>query len=481
MTWAPAADASEALRAGVAALAEGRAAEAAALLAAAPETADDPEAAYRLGVAQSLAGDLDAAIAAWKRTLRLDAACVPALYDLGVGLTQSGDEAAAARAFLRLLAVAPEHREGRFNLGNLLFRLGATEDAATVYAPLAADDPPMRGALINLGRALRRLGRLREADDCYRRALAADPGDAVAHWNRAHVLFLMGRWAEGFAAWEYRRAAGMGPPVIPALPEWQGGPPPATLLTVAEQGHGDAIQCLRYLPELLARGCRPVLAVHAALTGLARTLLPQVEVCDLADAESARADAWAPLFSLPHRLGLANPSAVAEPAASAAFAPGIAVLRGGAAARNGRRVGVAWAGNPRHDNDRWRSMRWADLAPLAASRPDWQWLSLQVGAEAPDAPPAPPLPDFAATARVVAGLDLVITVDTAVAHLAASLGTPTWLLLAAEPDWRWGLAGATTPWYRAVRLFRQTRLGDWGPVLRELAAALASLPAQGGE
>lgn len=480
--WRPAADASPALREGVAALADGRLEDAAALLAAAPEAADDPEAAYRLGVARSQTGDLDGAIAAWKRTLRLDAAFVPALYDLGVALTASGDDAAAARAFARLLAVAPDHAEGRFNLGNLLFRLGATEDAVAAYAPLTAADPPMRGALVNLGRALRRLGRFAEADACYCRALLADPGDALAHWNRAHVLFLQGRWAEGFAAWEHRLRAGMGPPVVPPLPEWRGGPLPPVLMAVAEQGHGDAIQCLRYLPELLARGCRPVLAAHAALIGLVGALLPQVEVLDFADVADGRADAWTPLFSLPYRLGLANPGSVAEPAASPAFAAGLAALRDGAPPRS-RRIGVAWAGNPRHDNDRWRSMRWNDLAPLVAARPEFHWIGLQVGAAEPDAPPTPPLPDFAATARTIAGLDLVIAVDTAVAHLAATLGTPTWLMLAAEPDWRWGASGTATPWYASVRLFRQRRLGDWGPVVREIAAALEgfSVPPKGGE
>ncbi len=462
----------------MAALRAGELERAALLLAAAPEVASDPEAAYRLGVAQALSGRTAEAAATWRAALRLDAQHPGALYDLGCALVQLGDDAGAARAFLRLLDAHPDHAEGRFNLGNLLFRIGAAEDAVAVYAPLTEAEPPTRGALVNLGRALRRLGRLEEADACYRRALVADPDDHLAHWNRAHVLFLMGRWAEGFAAWEHRRAAGMGPPVIPALPEWRGGPPPATLLAVAEQGHGDAIQCLRYLPELLARGCRPVLAVHGALVGLARALLPQVEVRDL--SEPGAAEAWAPLFSLPHRLGVPNPRVVPEIAAAPGFAAALAALRAERPAR-GRRVGVAWAGNPHHDNDRWRSMRWCDLAPLVASRPDLDWVSLQVGAEAPGAPPAPPLPDFAATARVAAGLDLVIAVDTAVAHLAATLGVPTWLLLAAEPDWRWGQRGATTPWYASARLFRQRRLGDWGPVVREVAAALASLPAQGGE
>lgn len=469
--WQPDDDASPTLRAGLDALAAGRLDQARMLLAAAPETASEPEVAYRLGVAEALLGDT-AAIATWRRTLRLDAAFAPALYDLAVAYTRTGDAAQAGLMFSRLLNADPDHAQGRFNYGNLLFRLGRAEEAVAIYAPLIAAANPPRDALVNLGRALRRAGRLIEADACYRRALHANPGDHIAHWNRAHVLFLQGRWAEGFAAWEHRLAAGMTPPVRPALPEWTGGPLPARLLLVGEQGHGDAIQCLRYVPEVAARGCAPVLAVHDSLLPLARLLLPQVTAVAFAEADDAAADAHAPLFSLPHRLGLPDPAAVAEPARAPAFATGLAALR--RTHSSGRpRIGLVWAGNPAHDNDRWRSIDRQELEPLIAARPDLNWVSLQYG----DAD-APPLDDFAATARAVAGVDLLISVDTAAAHVAGTLGMPVWLLLAAEPDWRWGMTGETTPWYASARLFRQERLGDWQPVIARLAA---SLPAERGE
>lgn len=490
-SWMPQAP-SAALAAGLDALAAGRLADARLHLSACPEAATIPEVAYRLGVAQSLIGDPAGAIATWRRTLRIDAAFAPALFDLALAYQSVEDLPQAALTFSRLITFHPDHAEGRFNFGNLLFRLGRTEEAVAMYAPLTDSPAPPRGILVNLGRSLRRLGRLAEADACYRRALLDDPDDHFTHWNRAHVLFLLERWEEGFAAWEHRLDAGMKPPVAPALPQWPGGdaPLPQRLLVVGEQGHGDALQCLRYLPILAARGTMPTLVLHDSLLRLARTLLPEVPCIGFAAAKTAAAEAWVPLFSLPHRMRLPHPAAAPEPAAAPAFAAGLAAIRAAAPAHGARpRIGIAWAGNPDHDNDRWRSMRLADLAPLLAARPDLDWHSLQIGAAASEAeaPGLPPLArheaeiaDFADTARLIAGFDLMICVDTAVAHVAASLGVPTWIFLAAEPDWRWGQTGDRTPWYASARLFRQTVLGDWNAPLADAGAALAAAFPPGG-
>ncbi|WP_337995982.1 tetratricopeptide repeat protein [Oleispirillum naphthae] len=468
--WTPPPDASPALRAGLADLAAARFAAAAESLAAAAESASDPHAAYRLGVAQALAGNRAAAIATWKRTLRLDAAFAAALYDLAVAHAEGGDAAAAAIALSRLVALHPDHAAGRFNLGNLLFRLGRAAEAVDAYAPLIAAANPPRDVLLNTGRALRRLDRLDEADACYCRALLDDPDDHAAHWNRAHVLFLAGRWAEGFAAWEHRLALGLGPPLRPRLPDWRGGPPPPRLLVVAEQGLGDTIQCLRYVPLLAARGCAVTLALHPPLAALARTLLPEAAAIPLDMAETAEADAWAPLFSLPHRMGLPDPGAAPELAARAPF-PAAAPAAG-----RRPRIGLARAGNPAHDNDRWRSLPVEETARIVAARPGAEWISLNPGADMPPGVAQPELADFLASARLAAGLDLVISVDTAAAHLAATLGVATWILLPAEPDWRWGRRGAATPWYASARLFRQADLGDWPPVAAAVGDALGALP-----
>jgi Flp pilus assembly protein TadD len=476
--WLPTAPSAD-LTAGLDALAGGHLAEAAARLATAPETASNPHAAYRLGVAQSLMGDTAAAAATWRRVLRLDAQFVPALYDLALAHLAAEDTGQAFLAFTRLLDACPEHAEGRFNFGNLLFRLGHAEEAVAMYAPLTAGANPPRGVLVNLGRALRRLGRLEEALACYGRVLLADPHDCFAWWNRSHALFLMGRWAEGFTDWERRLAIGKGPPFKPALPRWTTGNPPQSLLVMGEQGHGDALHALRWLPPLSDRGCRLTLALHPALVSLTRTLLPEIPVLPFDRAAEAEAEAWSPLFSLPARLALPDPADTAEPAVSPLFAAGLAGIRAAAEASGPRpRIGVVWAGNPEHDNDRWRSMPLSALAPLFAARPDAAWISLQTGAaevQAEACPalrrPAPPA-DFLETARRIAGLDLLVTVDTAAAHLGGLLGVPTWMMVAAEPDWRWGLTGERTPWYASLRLFRQTALGDWTAPVAKAAAAL---------
>ncbi|MBN2751484.1 MAG: glycosyltransferase family protein [Rhodospirillaceae bacterium] len=487
--WQPAADASPTLLSGLDALAGGHLDAAATTLARAPEANHDPHVVYRIGVAQSLSGNPNAAIASWRRTLRLDAAFAPALYDLALAYMTTGDIPQATLTFSRLIDFFPDHAEGRFNFGNLLFRIGRTEDAVAMYAPLTDSPDPPRGILVNLGRALRRLGRLTEADACYRRALLSDPNDHFTHWNRAHVLFLMERWTEGFAAWEHRLHAGMGPPETPNLPEWTTGDPPSRLLLIGEQGHGDALQCLRYVSPLITRRASPILALHPALAPLVRVLLPEISVFAFSEISQITADAWAPLFSLPHRLALPAPDAVPEPATQDTFATGLGTLRAAAPDLGLRpRVGLAWAGNPKHDNDHWRSMALDNLSPLIAARPDISWISLQVGAAAAQAPLCPtlqnlpPPADFLETAHTIVALDLVITVDTAVAHVAGCLGIPTWIMLAAEPDWRWGPTDTTTPWYASARLFRQATLGDWAPVVATIGTALAcSLPTPDAE
>ncbi len=476
--WRPDAPSAD-LAAGLDALAGGRLAEAAHRLAAAPENADDPHAAYRLGVVQSLSGDPAAAIATWRRVLRMDAQFAPALYDLALAYLAADDMGQAMLAFTRLLGACPDHAEGRFNFGNLLFRLGRTEEAVAAYAPLTGGENPPRGVLVNLGRALRRQGRLEEALACYGRALLADPADHFTWWNRSHALFLMGRWAEGFTDWEHRLFIGKGPPFKPALPRWTSGGPPPTLLVMGEQGHGDALHALRWLPPLLDRRCRPTLALHPALVPLARALLPGIPVLPFDRAASADAEAWSPLFSLPSRLDLPAPADTAEPAACPLCAPGIAAIRAAAGGAGPRpRIGLVWAGNPEHDNDRWRSMPLSALAPLFAAMPDAAWIGLQTGAAAAQADAFPrlscaePPADFLESARRVAGLDLLITVDTAAAHLGGCLGVPTWMLVAAEPDWRWGLKSRRTPWYASLRLFRQIDLGDWSAPVAAAAEAL---------
>jgi hypothetical protein len=256
-----------------------------------------------------------------------------------------------------------------------------------------------------------------------------------------------------------------------------------TLLLTSEQGLGDALQFIRYAADAAARGIRVLVQAEAPLRTLLGTA-PGVAGSFGPDDALPAVDAQLPLLSLPGVLGIEpdrnpmpTPYIAADPARRARAA---AALR-----RSGQRlaVGVAWAGNPAHRNDRRRSLALAALSPLFAL-PGVDWRSLQKGAPAqeiaglPAAQTLVPLPDDASfddTAALVAELDLVISVDTSVAHLAGALGRPVWILLPFAPDWRWQLDSSDTHWYPTARLFRKAHTGEWSAVVDAVVAALQGL------
>ena len=250
----------------------------------------------------------------------------------------------------------------------------------------------------------------------------------------------------------------------------------AEVLVVSEQGFGDTIHFARYVPPLAAR-CRGVtLCVQAELTRLLAANLPGVRVVDRVDAVPGTCCA---MMSLPLALGLGSDPHIAGDGYLAADAGLARAWEARLAPVRRPRVGLAWAGSRRHVLDRQRSIELADLAPLLAA--DFGWVSLQAEMRAGEAERAvaagmpslgPELTDFAETAALIDRLDLVVTVDTSVAHLAGALGKPVWILLPFSPDWRWGLGGIRTPWYASARLFRQPAPGDWATVLAEVGAAL---------
>jgi glycosyl transferase family 9 (putative heptosyltransferase) len=288
------------------------------------------------------------------------------------------------------------------------------------------------------------------------------------------LLLLLGRFEEGWRKYEWRRRASTRG-VRPLDGEyWDGGPLAGrAILLVAEQGAGDTLQMLRYVPRIVAQGASVKLMLPRSLQRLEGDALAAASL-HAQDEAPPPYDCWAQLMSLPGLLGATEANIPAP----------IPYLRAPATARRGfagegRAVGLAWAGNPEHENDHNRSIPFARLAPLLALD-DARWFSLQVGPRATDIAGAsgitdlaPLLQDFGDTAAAIDALDLVITVDTSVAHLAGALGKPVWLLLPHVPDWRWLLDRADTPWYPTMRLFRQARRGDWDEVIGRVAAELA--------
>lgn len=390
----------------------------------------------------------------------------------------------AEAAYRRALSLRPGDADALVNIGSALFRQGRLEEAAAAHRDAIARNPSHAYASKNLAAAWRALGRYEEALVSYRQAIALQPALAEAHRDEALLLLLLGDYANGWEKYEWRwrcRAVGARPL---AGDRWNGESVDGeALLLHAEQGLGDTIQFARYAPLVASRGVRVVLAVPEAL----RTLMAG----GLAGGLQVRAAETLPpgryrhayLLSLPRifrtrldTIPAAIPYIKPPPDALARWA--------GALPQAGElRIGLAWAGNPRHENDANRSLPLETLLPLL-SIPGTRFASLQVGdaAAAIGRAPAPPILDwgsrltgFADTAGAMANLDLVIAVDTAVAHLAGAMGKPVWLLLPHVPDWRWLLGREDSPWYPTMRLFRQPSRGDWTAVVARVAAELRRL------
>ncbi|MBI1206285.1 MAG: tetratricopeptide repeat protein [Azospirillum sp.] len=417
----------------------------------------------------------------------------PAIADswsnLGVALRREGRYAESEHAYRRAIELAPEAVNATFNLANLLNDLGRWEQTLPLYQRVLAREPAHVGAHYNSGNALRDLGRLDEAIAAYRRGLVVEPDNAEIHNSLGMGLLLAGRFHEGWREYEWRWQCGRLPPRGFTQPVWDGTPLAGrTLLVYAEQGLGDAIQFLRYLPLIERAGAgRIILELPTALVELGRRL-PNLDLVVEHGAPLPPFDCHAALIGLAgilgtrlHNLPDKTPYLVPRPDRLARWQ-----ARFGSHGKF--RVGLVWAGNPRHKNDHRRSI------PLAAFKglplgPGISYYSLQLGerrgdlaremGQAPIIDLGPLIKDFDDTAAVMAELDLIVTCDTAVAHLAGALGRPVWVLLPIAPDWRWLLLRADSPWYPTMRLIRQNRRDDWSQPVAEVAADLHPIAAGG--
>jgi len=446
-------------------------------------------AAYRntLGNVLLALDSAEHAEASFRRAVDLDPGLAEGHNNLGNALLRLGRADEAVGCYRRALEIRPGYAEADCNLGSALRKQGRLEQAQACYEKALEINPEYVTALSNLGQTLHERALYREALASLDKAVSLDPAHADAHANRAVLLLLLGRFAEGWAEYEWRwKVAGFTTERRDfPQPRWDGSDLDGqTILLHAEQGLGSAIQFVRYAPLVAARNGTVVVECQKPLLRLFSSLTigeapPVARVVARGDA-LPHFDVQAPLMSLPTLLGTEidsiprkTPYLTAEPAAAAAWRDRLGQFPK-------PRVGLAWAGNPRHVNDHNRSMPASCLRPLLRAG-GATFFSLQMGSAAKDLDElvggavhdlSPEITDFADTAAIIANLDLVISVDTAVAHLAGALGWPVWLVLPFVGEWRWLLDREDSPWYPTMRLFRQMALGDWSGVVERVAEAL---------
>jgi tetratricopeptide (TPR) repeat protein/glycosyltransferase involved in cell wall biosynthesis len=419
----------------------------------------------------------------YRRTIAINPAAAEAHLNLGNLLQAQGRPQEAIACFHQVLRLLPDHPAAHYNIGNALRLQDRLDEAVARYRHAISLNRNYADAYNNLGNALHDLGRLDEAIGSFRRALALRPNSPSTHKNLGLSLLLKGDLPQGSGEYEWRWGEDEFKTVPPAAsPRWDGQPvPDHAILLRAEQGYGDAIQFVRYAPLVRARCGRVVLQCATALGELLATTAG-IDAVVTKMAPIPDVAAHAPLLSLMHIFGTKRETIPADvpylrvdPARAARFAERI-----GAAA--GLKVGLAWAGNPEHHQDKKRSLPLAALFPLLGTA-GTRFFSLQKGEAAAEISAhglngrivdlGPDLGNFADTAAAINCLDLVIAVDTAIAHLAGALAKPIWTLLPFSPDWRWLLDRDDTPWYPTMRLYRQPAAGDWGSVIASVTEALA--------
>lgn len=409
-----------------------------------------------------------------------------AWHGLGLCFQKMRDLDSAGRCYEKALALKPDYHAAAIDMGNVCLDRGDFCGMADWYRRALDFTSADAADFLNVGRMYQDQGRLDDALECIEAALGRDPESVAAHFNRAAILLAQGEWTQGWKEYEWRfrhpDRQNAYPHRLPA-PRWDGRSfGGRTLLVHCEQGLGDSIQFARYLPLVKDRGGTVLFEMPAALKPLFENLpgMDEALVFSPAAMTTRRFDLQVPLLSLP---GIFNatvedlPGAVpylkADPGRTAAWAPRLSAGR--------LKVGIVWAASGWNQALARKSCRLSDFLPLAAL-PGVRLYGMQKGPAASEAAEIPDgiafanlgeqFADFADTAAVIANLDLVISVDTAVAHLAGAMGKPVWVLLPFCSDWRWLLNRDDSPWYPTMRLFRQPKRGDWQEVFMQVSDRL---------
>jgi len=438
--------------------------------------------AYTAGAEAWEGGRIDLAAAGFGRAALLLPNWAQAHANLGVALRRLGCAEAAVASYTRALVLEPDQAATLSNLGNALRDLGRLAEAERALSRAVELEPQSRGYVYNLALLLRDRRRHRESLEILDRLSAAEPGNAEYRWDCGLSHLYLGDYARGFAGYEARLELARNPARVFPSPRWTGADPRGlTLLVASEQGFGDALQFIRFVPLLAGRGAAIVLECLPEQMELF-TGLPGVTAVFAKGEPPPAHDAWVPLASLPHCLGCTPETLPVEvPYLRVPDRPHLRLIRS-----PGTRlaVGLIWAGKT---TPRDRSWPLEELMPLLGD-PGIAFHSLQLGPRATDLArlgverlvrdPQGLIQSFADTAALMAQLDLVITIDTAAAHLAGALGRPVWVLLRYISDWRWRDEPADCPWYPTMRLFRQPDPDDFKTPVAMVATELSSLAAK---
>jgi tetratricopeptide (TPR) repeat protein len=426
------------------------------------------------------------ALASYDEALAIDADYIEARTNRGLALLELERHERALADYDQALRIRPDNAEALLNRGNALLALNRHEEALASLDRVLQLIPDHVEALNNRGNALLALNRHAEALSAYEKAIRLRPDDAEAHWNEALTRLLTGDFARGWEKYEWRwKNQKLGPPRVETdKPLWLGREDVAgkTVLIHPEQGLGDAIQFIRYASLVAGRGAKVLVACHRTLRRLFSTV-EGVAAAITPDEAPRDFDCHVPLMSLPLAFGTTLETIPARTPYVRAEADEVQRWRGRLASSDRLKVGVAWAGSPKFPAAKAKSCPVERLLPLVET-PGCAFFSLQKGVAGADVARlnangqrvpdyTAELGDFSDTAALVSVLDLVITIDTAIAHLAGALGKPVWIMLPFASDWRWLIGREDSPWYPSARLFRQPRFGDWDSVVQRVAEQLA--------
>jgi tetratricopeptide (TPR) repeat protein len=449
---------------------------------------DFAQAHSNLGNALREQGKLHEAVACCRRALELDPQFAGACHNLAVALSCQGQFAEATGCYRRVCDLNPVSAEARLNLGNALRMEGKLEEAAACFHRAMELKPGYADVHDALGNVLQDQGRLDDAAACYRRAIELEADHAEAHFDLSQIWLLRGQFAQGWPEYHWRWRTKTFGRLPFRQPWWDGGSLEGrTIFLHAEQGFGDTIQFIRYASMVKQRGARVVVQCQRPLLRLLASC-PGIDALTGAGDPLPEFDVHAPLLSLP---GILQTSLDNVPATVPYLFPPPALVdqwREELGRLGGLKVGIGWQGRTSYAGDCWRSIPLRCFAPLAEMT-GVRLVSLQKKAgrdQLAEVADHFRIVDFADrmdeaagpfmdTAALMTQLDLVITSDTAVAHLAGALGVPVWVALSLSPEWRWLLDRSDSPWYPTMRLFRQKKLGDWTGVFEEIRGALRKL------